>query len=190
MNSYALFSDVSLSPIQKLGIGAYLIIPYSTLATAPDSLETLKITERIVMKKFKNTSSTELEVKTVLWALADYKDTLHTSGQDILTVYSDSQCISGLMKRRSGLVHTDFHGKKSNRLLKNASLYRMFYGLLDEIDFKVVKVRGHSRSDSHDTVHRIFSIVDRKVRHELKVWIKSLNNANLCTAAKQLTSTH
>lgn len=174
MNCFALFTDVSLNPKHRLGIGAYLLIPCSYLETSLDSIDKSRITELIIMKKFEGTSSTELEVKTVLWALEDHKKALKPSGRVNLNVYSDSQCIADLQRRRPDLELNAFYSKRTNRLLKNASLYRTFYELMDDLDFKVIKVSGHGQSSSHDTVHRIFSFVDRKVRHELKLWMKGL----------------
>jgi putative endonuclease len=37
-----------------------------------------------------------------------------------------------------------------------------------------MKVHGHSRTGVRDTVHRIFSIVDREARRALHLWMKEL----------------
>ncbi|HNW30771.1 MAG TPA: hypothetical protein PKN50_20005, partial [Spirochaetota bacterium] len=58
--------------------------------------------------------------------------------------------------------------------IKNATLYRKLYSLYDELNMNVVKVAGHSRVASHDTVHRIFSIVDREVRKALRSWMEEI----------------
>jgi len=104
-----------------------------------------------------------------LWALEDYRNALKVPGLRKLHVYSDSQCIAGLLRRRPKLEVNGFHCKKTNRLLKNAFLYRKFYDFYDELCFEVIKVAGHTRSCSRDTVHRIFSLVDKQVRKELNL---------------------
>ena len=171
MNSNAIFTDVSLNPKLKLGVGAYLIVPTSFLKVSPHSIEISELAERLVVKRFEGTSSTTLEVRTVLWAIEDYRNELKVSGLRQLHVYSDSQCVAGLLRRRPALEVKGFHCKRTNRLLKNASLYRKFYEFYDELGFEVIKVAGHSRSCSYDTIHRVFSFVDKKVRRALNLWM-------------------
>ena len=75
--------------------------------------------------------------------------------------------VACLLKRRPALETTNFIGRSTHRLLKNAALYRTFYEFHDELGFEVIKVAGHASSDSHDTIHRIFSYVDKEVRKAL-----------------------
>jgi len=171
MNGFALFTDVSLNPKLKLGVGAYLVIPASFLEVTPHNIGRSEAAERLVVRRFECTSSTKLEVQTVLWALEDFRNALTVSELRKLRVYSDSQCVAGLLRRRSGLEVKGFLSKRTNRLLINASLYRNFYEFYDELGFEVIKVAGHTRSCSRDTVHRIFSFVDREVRKELNLWM-------------------
>ena len=79
MDSIALFTDVSLNPKRKLGVGAYLIVPASFLEVSPRSIEISELAERLVVRRFEGTSSTTLEVQTVLWALDDYRNALTRS---------------------------------------------------------------------------------------------------------------
>lgn len=171
MNSFALFTDVSLNPHLKRGVGSYLLVPASFLEVSPHSIERSEVAERLVIRRFEDTSSTKIEVQTVLWALEDYQNTLKTSGAGKLQVYTDSQCVAGLLKRRPGLVANGFLSKKTNSLIRNAPLYRRFYELFDELEFELIKVAGHTRSCSRDTVHSIFSFIDREVRKALKLWM-------------------
>ena len=39
MNSFALFTDVSLNPQRKLGVGGYLLVPVSFLENEPHDIE-------------------------------------------------------------------------------------------------------------------------------------------------------
>jgi ribonuclease HI len=169
VNSVALFTDVSLNPKLKLGVGAYLVVPAIFLEVSPHSIEISELAKRLVVRRFEGASSTTLEVQTVLWALEDYRNALKVPGLRQLHVYSDSQCIAGLLRRRPKLEVNGFHSKKTNRLLKNAFLYRKYYELYDELRFEVIKVAGHTRSCSRDTVHRIFSLVDKQVRKALNL---------------------
>jgi ribonuclease HI len=171
MNSFALFTDVSVNPRRKLGVGAYLALPASFIEVSPHSIEISALVERLVVRRFNDTSSTQLEVRTVLWAMEDLKFTEPAK----LRVYSDSQCVAGLLRRRNRLRASGFVSRGSNRLLKNASLYRKFYEFHDKLGFEVIKVAGHISASSHDTVHRIFSFVDRKVRKALNLWIDELD---------------
>jgi len=171
MNSFALFTDVSLNPELKLGVGGYLVVPTSFLEILPDRVKRTEVVERMVIRKFEGTSSTKLEVQTVLWAIEDYKKKIKHCESEKLHVYSDSQCVSGLLRRRPRLEGNEFFSKNTRCPLKNASLYLKFYELYDELHFEIIKVSGHSQYRSHDTVHRIFSFVDREVRKSLSLWM-------------------
>ena len=175
MDTLALFTDVSLNPQLKIGVGAYFLTPTSFLNREPDKIEKSTIVDQLVLKRFNDTSSTKLEVQTVLWALDEMRTNIKAPKSAKLNIYTDSQCITGLLKRRTRLETNDFLTRDNNRLLKNAILYREFYQFYDEIGFGIIKVAGHVRSASQDTVHRIFSYVDRKVRKELKLWVNELN---------------
>lgn len=165
MNDTALFTDVSLDPGRKLGVGAYLVLPASLI------IKISEVAERIKVRRFEDTSSTKLEIQTVLWALEEYRNGPQISGHGKLYLYSDSQCVSGLLKRRPGLLARGFLSKRSNQPLRNSTLYRAFYKFHDELGFEVIKVKGHSRTRHNDSAQHIFSIVDKEVRKALRLWI-------------------
>lgn len=171
MNRFALFTDVSLNPRLKLGVGAYLLVPASFLEVSPLGIERSEIAKHLVLQRFENTSSTKLEIQTILRGLEAYQNISKVTGKLKLRVYTDSQCVAGLMKRRSELTANVFLSKKTNSLLKNAHLYRRFYKLFDDLEFEVIKVAGHSRSCSRDTIDCIFSAIDKEARKELKLWM-------------------
>lgn len=183
MNCFSLFTDVSLNPKLKLGVGVYLVVPFSFQGVSPDSIKRSKVAELLVLRRFEHTSSTKLEIQTILWAIEDYRKEFNDSGLRKLHVYSDSQCVAGLLRRRPRLEANDFHCKKTNRLLKNTSFYRRFYKYYDELGFDVIKVAGHTRSNSHDPVQRIFSFVDKEVRKALNLWMRELE-VNSCARTK------
>lgn len=167
MNRLALFTDVSLNPRQRLGVGACLLLPVTFLDAAPDAIERPEIFARLRFRRFADTSSTRLEVQTVLWALETCREECDRPASGTLRLYTDSQCVAGLPGRRARLEANDFIARRSGRPLANADLYREFYAAHDEFRFELIKVAGHSPARSHDSVQRIFSYVDRGVRQVL-----------------------
>ena len=176
MNSFALFTDVSLDPMLKLGVGCYLLVPDSFLEVSPQNIERTELAERLTLRRFEAASSSELEVRTALWAFEDCRDQLKASGPLKLRLYTDSQCIAGLLKRRKGLEAGGFLSGKTKLPLKNAFLYRAFYEFHDEVGFEITKVKGHTCSCSRDPVHSIFSFIDRKARKALRLWINEFES--------------
>lgn len=172
MNNYSIFTDVSLDPKLKVGVGGYLIVPELFIKTPSNQIKISELDKILILRKFEDTSSTKLEVQTVLWALEAYSTTISGSGK--LHLYTDSQCVEGLLARRARLESNGFHCRGGNRILKNASLYGKYYELHDRLEFEVTKVAGHTRSRSRNTVQHIFSFIDQKVRKSLKQWISQL----------------
>lgn len=180
MKNFVLFTDASVNPVLKLGIGACLVLPASFLDVRFPRIEKSELTGRITMRRFEATSSTKLELETVLWALGGHRK--RSKGR--LNVYTDSQCIGGLLKRKPGLLGRDFLSRTTNLPLRNAPLYQKFYALHDALVFKVIQVDGHSKTRARDTAHLIFSIVDREARRALKLWMKELRENQLHTEDK------
>jgi len=183
MKDFALFTDVSADPELRLGIGSCLVLHASCLDIPFSQIATREITGRITSRRFEDTSSTKLELETVLWALGEHRK--RTKGK--LHLYTDSQCISGLLKRKARLLERDFLSRTTNLPLRHAPLYRRFYAFHDEFAFEVVKVDGHSRACLRDTAHRIFSIVDREARRTLKLWMKELKEDRLDAGDQTMT---
>jgi ribonuclease HI len=155
MDELLLLTDGSVNTQLKFGYGAYLVV--SDLELSFDSLRT-----QIKIKRFQNTSSTKLELQTLLWALSDIR-LLRSK----LTVYTDSQNIIGLRGRRKRFEQNDYRSKK-NRRLNNYQLYQEFYRLTDQLDCEFVKVRGHKVSNQKDVIDSIFALVDRASRRALR----------------------
>ena len=170
IDSHALFTDVSLDTGHKCGIGVYLFIPVSFFREKTHSINKEDIAEKLIIRRFENTSSTKLEVQTVLWALDEIEKTVPKNSPITLQVYTDSQCVAGLQKRRSRLSSCNFLSQKTGQPLKNTDLYRTFYELNDKMGFSVTKVSGHTPASSRDTIHHIFACVDQEARKALKSW--------------------
>ena len=155
MQDLILLSDGSVHAQSKVGYGAYLAVPDPGL-----SLGELLLHVRV--KRFTQTSSTKLELQTLLWALSDIK----VSGRKVV-IYTDSQNIIDLPGRREQLEHKAYRSSK-NRLLINHELYQEFYRLTDLLDYELVKVHGHLASKQKEDIDRIFTLVDRASRQALR----------------------
>lgn len=150
-----LFTDGSVDTESKVGYGAYLLV-----ADAELGLE--ELSSQIKVQRFEQTSSSRLELQTLLWALG----ALETSGGR-LTVYSDSQNIIGLPARRERLESNDFRSKQ-NRKLNHYLLYEEFYRLTDRQICQFVKVPGHQATKQKSHIDQLFTLVDRASRKALR----------------------
>ena len=150
-----LFTDGSVDTQSKIGYGAYLSVSEHGL-----SLDSLR--ECMKVRRFEHTSSTKLELQTLLWALKDIQ-TLESK----VTVYTDSQNIMGLPVRRERFEQNSYRSKKG-RLLNNYELYQEFYRMTDQLKCRFVKVRGHQVSSQKDDIDRLFTLVDRASRNALR----------------------
>ena len=155
MDELILLTDGSLNTQSNIGYGAYLAVSKRGL-----SLDLLKT--RVKVRRFEHTSSTKLELQTLLWALGDIK----ALGSKVI-VYTDSQNIMGLKRRRDRFEQNDYRSKKNKRL-NNYELYQEFYRMIDQLDCELVKVHGHQVSNQKDDMDRLFTLVDRASRNALR----------------------
>ena len=154
-----LFTDGSVNTQLKVGYGAYLLVSELTMST-----DTLK--EQVKIKRFEQTSSTKLELQTLLWALAEI-DALVSDEDTSLTVYTDSQNIIDLPSRQARLENSDFF-TSSNKRLNNYQLYKTFYRFTAGRTCTFVKVIGHQTSCKKDQVDKRFTLVDKASRQALR----------------------
>lgn len=155
MKEIQLFTDGSVNVQTKIGFGASLIVT--------DSVKSIrKLKQDVKLKRFENTSSTKLELQTLLWALNDIGPSVSR-----VIIYTDSQNIAGLSERRTRLEKNNFK-TKGNAYINNYKLYREFYRLTDKLDCELVKVRGHQQIHQKDLIHKIFTLVDRASRKALR----------------------
>ncbi|MCK9295494.1 MAG: ribonuclease H [Desulfobulbaceae bacterium] len=155
MDELMLFIDGSVHAQAKTGYGAYLAVAERGLPL--DLLET-----RVKVRRFAQTSSTKLELQTLLWALGDVQAT----GSRVM-VYTDCQNILGLRGRRGRLEQNDYRARNGRRL-NNYELYQEFYEMTDQLHCELVKVRGHMASPQKDDIDRLFTLVDRAARNALR----------------------
>jgi ribonuclease HI len=155
MDELILVTDGSVNTQSNTGYGAYLAVSECEL-----SLDSLRA--RVKVRRFEHTSSTKLELQTLLWALKD----IQALGAKVI-VCTDSQNIVGLQARRERLEQNNYRSKK-NRRLNNYELYQEFYRMTDQLNCKFVKVRGHQVSNQKDDIDRLFTLVDRASRNALR----------------------
>lgn len=155
MHELMLFTDGSVNTQSHVGYGAYLAPPESGL-----SLDELRSCVKV--KRFEQTSSTKLELQTLLWALSE----IPAAGGKLM-IYTDSQNIIGLPARRERLEQNDYRSS-NGRLLNNYQLYREFYRMTDQLDCELIKVQGHRQSKQKTAVDQMFTLVDRASRQALR----------------------
>jgi len=154
MKSLMLFTDGSAHPTSRIGYGAYLAIS-DLNADVPC----------VQLKCFEDTSSSQLEIETLLWALRE------TQPQTV-TLYTDSQNIIGLPARRERMEKQEYRSK-SGALLNHAELYQEFFSLTDPLETTLVKVKGHRRSHQKTPIDRLFTLVDRASRPALRAELEN-----------------
>ena len=150
-----LFTDGSVNPQLKIGYGAYLVVH-------EDDLTFSELEDSVKTNMFTQTSSTKLELQTLLWALSDIS-ILNKS----VTIYTDSQNSVGLFNRRARFEKNGYMTKK-NRLIDNHELYKEFYKITDSIECNIIKVKGHKLAKDRDEIDEIFTIVDKASRNALR----------------------
>ena len=155
METIFLFNDGSVNVQTKTGYGAFLAL--STVEIPIDEAKKL-----VKTKRFEGTSSTRLELETLLWALKE----ISTKEKKVF-IYTDSQNITGLLRRRERLEKNDFRSR-NNRLMNNHDLYREFFRITDKLNCEFVKVTGHQPGRMKDDIHRLFTLVDRASRKALR----------------------
>ena len=158
MKKIKLFTDSSVNPQEKIGFGAYLLLDDEN-----ESFEDFK--DNIKIKRFENTSSTKLELQTLLWALEELKEIVDKN--TIVEVYTDCQNIVNLENRRDKLEKNHFCSS-SKKLINNHELYKNFYEKLDELNLTFIKVKGHKKDSLKDEIDNIFNLVDRVSRNALR----------------------
>ncbi len=149
-----LFVDGSVNNHSKIGYGAFLHLSGEDIM-----FEELK--EQIKVKQFEGTSSSKLELQTLLWGLK----CINPKGK--IKIYTDSQNIIGLLDRRKKLVKNNFKSQ-NNRLISNHELYEKFYEVCDQITAEFIKVSGHMKSNEKEAIDHIFTLVDRASRNALR----------------------
>jgi ribonuclease HI len=154
-----IFTDGSVNSQLKVGYGAYLVVP--DLEMTVDALK-----NKVKVKRFEKTSSTKLELQTLLWAFSEMIALVHDDKLS-LTVYTDSQNIVSLPDRRPRLEQ-DNYLSRNNKRLANHELYQEFYRFISNLNCRFVKVAGHRASGKKDEIDKLFGLVDQASRRALR----------------------
>ncbi len=162
MGRFLLFVDGSVNPRLKIGYGCYLLLHEELISQRTPA----EVKEKLKVKRFDSTSSSRLEVETVLWALKETENIIGKENE--LMIYTDSQNLKGLSPRRERLEKENFRSRPKKSEVKNADLYRQFYRLMDQLNIKVTKVTGHSKLGDKNAVDKLFLQVDRSARKALR----------------------
>jgi ribonuclease HI len=152
-----LFTDGSVNTKLRVGYGAYL-----AFSEGQQSL-----TDHIKLKRFEDTSSSKMELQTLLWALSEI------SAPEVIS-YTDSQNIVGLNSRRKKLEENDYYTSNGKRL-KNQELYKQFYQFTDNLNITLTQIKGHTPAGRKSNLDMIFSLVDRASRKALRAYIANNN---------------
>ena len=155
MKKPLLFTDGSLDPRTGIGYGAYLWVPDPERPMS-------ELKTDIQLKCFVQTTSTQLELQTVLWALEEIP-----RPADGIIVYTDSQNIVGLPARRQRLEARGYRTNKGQLHILH-EWYQAFFRLTDQMDCTFVKVSGHQPAGGKNRVDRMFELVDRASRKALR----------------------
>jgi len=154
MNKLLLFTDGSVNVQTKVGYGASLTI-------SENELSLRNFESQVKVKRFENTSSSKLELQTLLWALHQIQ-----SNQELI-VHTDSQTIIDLLDRRERLEKNNYRSKK-NISLNNGDLYKEFFQTIDKLHCEFIKIRGHQPTKNKNEIERIFALVDKASRKALR----------------------
>jgi len=153
MQRIKLFIDGSVNPQSKVGFGAYLIVENSFC------IKTLQ--DKIHIKRFENTSSTALELETLLWALDEIDTTMH------IAIYTDCQNILGLKQRCEAFENSGYM-TRGNKLITHHKLYKAFYKKITQLNCELIKVQGHKKTALKDETDMFFTLVDKASRNALR----------------------
>lgn len=160
MKKIQLFTDSSVNPQQKIGMAAYLLV-------LDENISKDEMKKDIKIKRFEDTSSTKLELQTLLWALGEAELELNNNTNQDIEVYTDCQNIIGLENRREKLEKNDYHSS-TGRLMNNHILYKEFFIKLDSLNISFIKVKGHKKTSLKDDIDNIFNLVDKASRNALR----------------------
>ncbi|AOO65059.1 ribonuclease HI [Sulfurospirillum halorespirans] len=148
-----LFCDGSVNAHTHVGVGAYLIVPENS--TQDEALH-------VKLKIFPETSSTKLELQTLLWAMEEV-----CGMSDELVIYTDSQNIITLPSRKERFERRGYE-TNHKKIHEHAELYQAFYRVMEEVNCSLVKVKGHKLECDKDAMDRYFTLVDRASREALR----------------------
>lgn len=130
MQKIELFTDSSVNPKAKVGFAAFLVKNDKDII-----LESLN--KSIKIKKFENTSSTRIELQSLLWAINEIEKEKNDLSNILIEVYTDCQNIVNLKNRKSKLVENNYQSG-TGKLLKNHDLYKDFFEKESRLNLNII----------------------------------------------------
>ncbi|MDD2789568.1 MAG: ribonuclease H [Sulfurimonas sp.] len=152
-----LFTDASADAKTKVAYGAYILLDEDALTSSLCDVKT---------KRFEETTSSKVELQTLLWALSEIN-----SHKSTLVIYTDCQNTIGLIERRKRLEKNNYI-TGANTPVRNQELYKEFYKIIETIDYEFVKIKGHKKKEDKNALDKIFTLVDKASRNALREGIK------------------
>ncbi|WP_418180835.1 ribonuclease HI [Aliarcobacter lanthieri] len=156
MKKIKIFIDSSANPQKKIGFGAFLEV-------SDDNLLIDDLKKIIKIKRFDDTSSTKLELQTLLWTL----DEIGIITDNTIEVYTDCQNIIGLQSRREKFELNEYK-TSTGKTINNHELYKLFFQKIDKLNIDFIKVKGHKKNSLKDEIDTIFNLVDKASRNALR----------------------
>lgn len=160
MQKIELFTDSSVNPQTKVGFAAFLVKNDKDII-----LESLN--KSIKIKKFENTSSTRIELQSLLWAINEIEKEKNDLSNILIEVYTDCQNIISLKDRKSKLLENNYLSR-TGKQIKNCELYKEFFEKDSRLNIYFIKVKGHKKTALKDSIDNIFNLVDRASRSALR----------------------
>lgn len=174
-----IFSDGSVHPQSQTGVGAYLILDADEFTSLKHQYIKLKHQNRtgeaqlnldvlpIHTQIFSPTSSTTLELETIIHAM-EYLKSTYPKYTLYITHYTDSQNIISLKNRQYKLEQNNYLSKRTNLPIKHKSLYLTYYRLTQMMQIKSIKLKGHTQKSEINFEQVIFKKVDQYARKNLR----------------------
>lgn len=116
--------------------------------------------KKILSGIVKNTTHNRMELLAVVEAI-EYTKT-HYGNVTSVKIYTDSQYVTGLPKRKEKITAIDFTTAKGN-LLQNADLVKTFFEKLSSLSVELVKIKAHQKKTDILNYNREADILSRKL---------------------------
>ena len=163
-DSIFIYTDASYDKSTQVAVSGFLIVRGEALHQGPFS--EMEIAQEIVIHRFQEMNNIRAEIRGALLALDAVKDESPRPVQIFL--YTDCQTICKLLGRRKNLESKNYISHAKNKMIANADLYKLFYSIFDDLTPIIHWIPGHSQARTQGSIEKRFSVLDRRVRRELR----------------------
>jgi ribonuclease HI len=173
IEKYFIYTDASYSHLDGFAVSGFLI--FDGLKAHQASQFTKDGVRTYFFKEENNIRAEIVGAMHALNLFIEERKKEKVSLDDIeVNLYSDCQTLTNLLQRREKLEATDFISARKKTTLPNATLYKDFFSLYDELKPKIHWLEGHSKKATQSLEQKHFALVDKQVRQELRATVKSL----------------